>query len=445
MKKLFFAALFIFLLAGAASAEYFYMKSGEVVEGKIISETMDSVTVSVGGTKTKRKLMFKDIDQMSSKPRPASQAAITSQAGYDEKTAKSQFTSQAKQDMPDSKTYIDENKSGIIVYNVKETENVVVKDMKTPSVSPAQPNGNDDFDAAAYLLGGGQPSDLKPKVAQPAPAAVQPSDNGDFDAAAYLLSGGKPSDIKPGVSAPQPAKPAEAVRPQERQIPVKTDNNDDFSYDPNKYLINDNPQVKKSAPVSQPAVEKNGIQSASSKPPSELFLAASLDLKGAHKFTGSVTNEGVRQSADISESSDYGVSLSAERYGYLSRFAALGIGLGYQFGRCLETSPGRFGFLPVYAAFKMRVLSGEDYHLYGVAHLGYGFIIPNTRYRQGTDSAEGGIYYAAGAGIAYHRFVFQALYSADYAHLTLADSTSYKDINKSVQYSKLGLYFGYLI
>jgi len=445
MKKFFVAAVFVFFTAAMASAEYFYMKSGEVINGKILSETSDSVTVSVSGTK--KKLMIKDIDEITAKPRSTAAAAETVKVDYDEKTAKSQFTSAAKQDLPDSKTYVSENKSGIIVYNVKETELKVGTEIKTqdqsqsaPAASiPAaqasdgqpQPLGNDEFDAAAYLLSGGEPSAAKPAVYTEQPAKATATD----ETAPTPDNNNQPSSQE----QPQP-------QPQEQQLPVKMDNSDDSDYDPTKYLIDDNAKQKKSGPVSSKPQEETVPSSVpSNKPSGETILAIALDLKGTNKFSGAVTQAGVRQSADLTESTDYGVSILAERYGYLSRYAALGLGVGYQFGRCLEKSPGRFGFLPVYAAFKMRVLSGEDYYLYGVVHLGYGFIVPNSAYRNGADSTEGGLYCAGGAGISYNRYVFQALYSANYAHITGSNSYTGDNINKDAVYSKVGLYLGYLI
>ena len=71
MKKLFCSLLVLsFCLSGAAS-EYFYLKSGEIINGKIVSEKDDSVTVSVAETGARKKIMIADIDEIAKTPKPA--------------------------------------------------------------------------------------------------------------------------------------------------------------------------------------------------------------------------------------------------------------------------------------------------------------------------------------------------------------------------------------
>ncbi len=449
MRKL-AVLLFALFFAGYASAEFIYLKSGEEVNGKIISETNDSVTVKVSGKN--RKIYFKDINEISSKRKEVAQNVAPVSA----EEAKTQFTSTAKQELEDADTYVNDNQSGIIVYSVKETPITALAAVPAQAISSSD---NSEFDAAAYLLDGGEPGKAVQGKIATTPQSVTDDDE-QFDAAAYLLGGGESGKAIKGASSSkkEKAKPVKVSKDEgdfdaaayllagENQAsPVsakKAKVVDDSDYDPAQYLLD---EYDFSGKTEETKTKAKKIKTAVStgKPAAETLLAIAFDLKGVNIFSGSVTNMGVQSRADLTENADYGISIAAERYGYISRYAAVGLGIGYEFSRCLEESPGRFSFIPLYAAFKMRVFTQEDYYLYAVAHLGYNFITANSDYLGIADS-EGGIYYAGGVGASYNRYVFQILYSVNNAHL-FSGSSSVSRVDKDVMYSKVGFYIGYLL
>ncbi|MDR1194914.1 MAG: hypothetical protein LBL00_00380 [Endomicrobium sp.] len=501
MKKLFYSLLVLSVCFAVSNAEYFYLKSGKVVNGKIISEADNSVTVSVAGTGTKRKIMLDEIDEITKNPKPLPAVTAKTESSSNVEKAKTQFSSNLKQDSSEGETYVKDNKSGVLVYNVQEAAG------DNPKSSSAQPpaSSDDEFDAALFLLGGGGSSSKadtpkttspKPKTTQksveekPAPAAVQAKDD-DFDAALFLLGGGGSSSKAdtPKTTSPKKSKttqksveekpapvvaqaedddfdaalfllggssakadtPAPAPVEEKKEVKAKKPKpaqQDDDYYDAALFLLEGQGQsAAKSEPVNtykyvEPAKEKR--VSLSIKPENETFLALAFDLKGVNIFSGTVEKSSSKSSADLTENTDYGISLSAEQYGYVSRFAAVGLGIGFQFKRGLEESPGRFSFLPLYAAFKMRFLSEEDYHFYAVAHLGYNFLIANFKYTDQSE-AKGGLYYAGGIGASYNRYVFQILYSVNNASLKYSNSYAGDSVDKDIIYSKVGFYIGYIL
>lgn len=436
MKKSAILMVLMSFFVSIASAEYIYMKSGEEVNGKIVAETHDSITVSVSGKK--RKLMLKDIDEIASKKKETAPAA-KAKSSDNANDVKVQFSSKSKQDMPDSQVYVADNKSGIIVYNVKETEKPK-KDKKAsapaagaaPEKAEVKAKSDDkEFDVALYLLSGGESGStsvskntaesIQKEESSAAPAYVQgesPADDGEYDPVKYLLGqyGDDYYDTKED-PAEKPAKEKKAGKEKKQK-------------------------AKKQAAASV-SDDSDKVKAEKEKPDNETFLAVSFDLKGVHIVTGDSKDFGVKSSADKTENSDYGISISAEQYAYLSRFAAVGLGIGYEFNRCLEDSPGRFSFLPLYAAFKMRVFSREEYHFYAVAHLGYNFVIANSSYL-GRTSAEGGAYYAGGVGAVYNRYVLQVLYSVNHASFSYGNSAINSRLDKDLMFSKVGFYVGYL-
>jgi hypothetical protein len=473
MRKLFYSLLILSVCSAASYAEFFYLKSGKVVSGKIVSETDNSVTVAVSGTGVKRKIMLYEIEEITKNPKPVPSANAKTEEAQSAETAKTQFTSDLKQEKG-GETYVKDNESGVLVFNVKET--VVEK----PKASSAQPAAEDEeFDAALFLLGGGgssqSPAAKESVKAVPnrkeAPkkqeSAAQNDD--DFDAALFLLGGGssKTPAAKESVKAEsgkkeEPKKQesvaqddddfdaalfllsssetpaADPLESEEKTPKSKQPKSSDEYYDSALFSLDE--QASKDTTVQ--AKQKSVIFY--DKPANETFLAISFDVKGSNIFSGSKQENGVKSGADRSEDADYGISLSAEQYGYVSRLAAAGVGIGFQFKRCLEKSPGRFGFLPLYAAFKMRFISEEDYHVYGVAHFGYNFLLANYSYMGKSDS-KGGLYYAGGIGASYNKYVFQVLYSVNNASIKYSNSFTGDKVDKDVMYSKIGLYVGYLL
>ena len=430
MKKSVILMIAMSFFVSVASAEYIYLKSGEEIIGKITAETNDSITVSVGGKK--RKLMLKNIDEISSKKKEITSAskAANSEAG----DAKVQFSSKAKQDLPDSQVYVSDNKSGIIVYNVKETTVEKTKTAKSPESAAAvsaQSDDDDEFDAAMYLLSGGESGSrdvskntaetLEKEDSEEPKSYVQgqsQTDDEEYDPVKYLL--GQYGDDYFDAKEESSDKPVKAEKAKKEKKQKEKKQKDIYASDNN-----------------------DKVRGEKEKPDNETFIAASFDLKGVHIVTGDIKEFGVESSADKTENSDYGISIAVEQYAYLSRFAAVGLGIGYEFNRCLEASSGRFSFLTLYAAFKMRVFTREDYYFYAVAHLGYNFVIANSSYL-GRASADGGLYYAGGIGATYNKYVFQVLYSVNHAHFEYSNSSVNDSIDKDLMYSKVGFYVGYL-
>ncbi|MDR2426888.1 MAG: hypothetical protein LBD46_06930 [Endomicrobium sp.] len=500
MNKLFYSLLILSVCFTVSYADYFYLKSGKVINGKIISEADDSVTVSVTGTGVKRKIMLYEIEEITKKPRPLPAVTTKAAAAVIAEKAKTQFTSDLKQDNSEGETYVKDNKSGVLVYNVQEA---VIEKPKTASSS------DNEFDAALFLLGDSstiktsssseskttttaKKGESKPEVqkrVKEKPAAIR-TDDENFDAALFLLgdsstiktsssvaSNNKSKTMTTAAAKKRESKPKVQKRVKEKPAAIRSN---DEEFDAALFLLSSSPQPPASVtPTPQEKKEKVptddyydaalfllGEQSAGKpaepetttfkykepkeekrllpKPESETFLALAFDLKGINIFSGEVKNSGVKNDAHLTENVDYGISLSAEQYGYVSRFAAVGLGLGFQFKRALEESPGRFSFLPLYAAFKMRFFSEEDYHFYAVGHLGYNFLIANFKYLD-KNKAEGGLYYAAGLGASYNRYVFQILYSVNNASLHYSNSSLGNNSDIDVMYSKVGFYIGYIL
>ncbi|MCL2390415.1 MAG: hypothetical protein FWD54_00315 [Endomicrobia bacterium] len=443
MKKISAVILFMLFCAGFSYAQhYIYLKNGQEIKGKIVSETDSTVTVLVEGKNEKKVFKFNDILDITKTRK--SDVDIIKQAESAE-AARIQFTSLNKSELDGSDIYVQDNRSGVIVYNIKDS--VTGKDFHGT-------DGKDEFDAAAYLLSGGQGNtDVKPAVDNKPKAEkkpkIKPAKNDEFDAAAYLLSGGQGNtDVKPAVDN----KPKAEKKPKIE--PAKTvQNDDDFDaaayllepgsdsasstqsenkkeetikeddYDSTKYLLGGVSAVKSD---SKKAADKRDTGE-SQKPSAETVLAVGFDLKGSHIVSGT------------SKDSDYGISFLLERYGYFCNFAAAGVGIGYEHQRGLDKISGRVGFIPLYAALKARIADLDSFNFYAVVHLGYNFMVANSSYLGQADS-KGGLYYAGGAGAVYERFVFQILYSVNNGGLTYSNSSP----NIDVTFSKVGFYIGYM-
>jgi hypothetical protein len=443
MKKILAVSVFLFVCSSAAFCEHFYLRSGEEVSGRIVSETTTTVKIIVSGSGKQRVLQIKDIFEISAKkkavaPKPAET--------YGVEYAKTAFTSDKQTSLTGAQEYVTDNKSGVLIYSVKETEQLPENKTSDTAVNPTSA-GDDEFDAAAYLLSGQNTESASPapssKPEAKSSAGKTAAEDDEFDAAAYLL----------GKSAPEPkaAKPARQQRPPQ-----------DDEFDAAAYLLG-TPQPKKTAAASSSsskAKEKEsrydndnydaskyrikddrGSLSGGYKPDNETLLALSFDLKGSVSFDGTTVKES--NDIDLSGESDYGISVSAEHYAYLTNLFALGLGGEYNFQRYLHDS-GRYSFIPLFIAAKMRIVSGEildgSYHLYATARLGYGIFMANSSYWLG--DTHGGVYCAGGIGASYERFTLQLLYSYNGAkvnHKVAAD-----ELDAGISFSKLGIYFGYL-
>ncbi|MDR3113424.1 MAG: hypothetical protein LBU09_03520, partial [Endomicrobium sp.] len=203
---------------------------------------------------------------------------------------------------------------------------------------------------------------------------------------------------------------------------------EDDNYDASKYKVKDDDS-------------SHGGDYYGGKPDNETLLALSFDLKGSVSFNGTVVKEGLPM--ELSDQSDYGVSVSAEHYAYLTRLFALGLGLEYNFQRYLNET-GRYSSLPIFISAKMRIISGEifegNYHVYAAARLGYGIFMANSSYWFG--DTHGGFYCAGGVGASYEHFTLQLLYSYDSS--TVNHKVAADELDANVSFSKLGIYFGYL-
>lgn len=417
MKKLFFSLLVLSFCLTVSNAEYFYLKSGEAINGKIISEKNDSVTISVAGTGVKKTIMLYDIDEISASPRAV--AAVVSKTVPDADEAKTQFTSEFKQEKAEGETYIKDNESGVLVFNVQET---VVEKPKPVQSEPAVQD-EEEFDAALFLLGGGNDNNTNNETA--VPFVVVEEIEVDVPASEEDITFFKENDSR---------RKEKKNKKNNKKEKTSLKEEDDY-YDPALFVIEEQEDYVSGAPEMDIKKDKP----VSVKPDPETFLAISFDLQGRSEFSGDVKQNGIKSSADNTEDTDYGISLSLEQYGYVSRLAAVGLGIGFQFKRCLDESPGRFGFLPIYGAFKMRFISEENYHLYAVAHLGFNFLFATSDY---ADKEKIGLYYAGGLGASYNRYVFQVLYSVNNSSLKFLDRDI--EFDKDVMYSKVGFYIGYL-
>lgn len=435
MKKLFCSLLVLSFCLSGAAAEYFYLKSGEIINGKIVSEKDDSVTVSVAETGARKKIMIADIDEIAKTPKPASAAAVNKSA-EDVQEAKTQFTSEFKKEKNEGETYVKDNKSGVLVFNVQET---VIEKPKKSGGAQANIAGNkaaDDkkIDAPLFEFGADNKSDssfagLEQKPAGEITAAAQNANN-------RTLAFSESAEADPVLSGANDGDKS----PQEEETNKNGQPADEDYY--SDILPVEDEDAPFSAAVSDRKKEKS--EKMPDRPKEETFLALAFDIKGVNIFSGSIREGGVDLKGDKTENSDYGISLSAEQYGYISRFVAAGLGIGFQFKRCLKESPGRFGFLPLYAALKVRFVSMEDYHFYAVAHLGYNFLLANSQYLD-KSTVNGGLYYAGGVGASYNSYVFQVLYCVNNASVNYSNSFAGDKVDRDVMHSKIGLYIGYLL
>lgn len=441
MKKIFIVPIICLFFTVFAFGEYIYLKTGEEVVGKIISETTTSITVRTAGKN--RKILIDDIEEISRKKKEITVIKKVEKQEVD--VARTHFTSKAKQELPDSEMIVTDNKSGVIVYNVKETmigkevEEKKVKEKKVSeqSVSKEIKQDNEEFDAAAYLL---SKSKTEEKKVQPAT-----QDEDEFDAAAYLLS--KSNDT---AKSKKSADTVEKKPVQKSSTPIAYDD----EYDSSKYLLDSDTSYSKEEKKEVKSVGSKKTKTKSSKirffnteekPESETFLAFSFDLKGVNIFNGKYRKSGIDIGGDFTENSDFGISVSGERYAYLNPLLALGIGGGFEFSRSLEETPGKFSFVPVYAACKMRIINEEMYHVYAVAHLGYNFFITNSTYVQSWDlDKNGGLYLGGGLGASYNKYVFQVLYTVNHASIKYNNSLSLDKVDRDIKFSKVGFFIGYL-
>lgn len=385
-KKLLVAVALLFCISIFAKAEYFYLKNGDVINGKVVAETNSTVTVAVGSKR--HKINISDIVEITSKPKPVAEPVKTSATPEE---AKTQFASESKTELKDAETYVSDNQSGIVVYNVKETEIPVI------SSPTAVSSDEGNFDTTAYLLSGGESSDIKPQTSSANTSETDLQEDG-YDPALYLL----------GLQSAN-------FQEEQEQVPQEAAQKDEYEV----------------APVDEKK-EKAMLR--------ETFIGISFDLQGSHEFSGQETINGISSKLG-EEDSDYGFSIAAEHYGYLSKYFALGVGVSYEAFRSLKTSPGKFSFLPIYLSVKIRPLKTEDYSVYAVIQGGYNILIANHLYL-GHASSEGGFYYAGGVGFSMYNYVIQGLYSVNNARLSYFSNVT--NINKDITFSKIGIYVGYL-
>ncbi|AKL98252.1 hypothetical protein [Endomicrobium proavitum] len=396
MKKI--ASIFYVMLfcVSFSYAEYIYLSSGEVVEGKITAESNSGITVKVGAknrkikiseiidiTKTKKIVVTApvQVEAPAAPAEPEIAAVAPVKVDQEDFSAKTQFTSDASQPLEGSQTYVSDYNSGSVIYNVKAVE--VPKPPEEPEQVPDAQPWQPEVSAEPAA-----PQDEASAVVQEPEAAASVEDDG-FDAAAFLLG-------EAAVSIPQ-APPVADNEPE----PVK------------------------------PVKEKAKY---------ETFVGVAFDLKGQFDSSGKEIIGAVAKDLG-KENTDYGFSVAIERYGYFLGWAALGVGVSYEFNRHLEKTPGTFSFLPVYATLKLKAIDAGWFTLYGLGQAGYSFMFANNDYI-GDAKSRGGLYYAFGGGISVGNVVLQALYSVSSSHLSR--NLTAADIDKDVKFSKLGAYIGYL-
>ncbi len=139
-----------------------------------------------------------------------------------------------------------------------------------------------------------------------------------------------------------------------------------------------------------------------------------------------------------------GVSLSIEYAYLLNEMFELGAGVTYQLPRSLKKpyNGEDFNFIPIYSLAKINYSFNDDISSYLVGQLGYNFFDGNDKYKDDGDggkvSLKGGIYYGIGVGV-----VFQKKYQAELLYSMNNGEVSIENIDLDVEYSKIGLSFGY--
>jgi len=134
-----------------------------------------------------------------------------------------------------------------------------------------------------------------------------------------------------------------------------------------------------------------------------------FDMKGTHAVSGSVNGAGFTGTEVTNE----GLSLAGDYTAYIKNNIGLGCGAILQLPRKQSNIAGNFYFLPFYGLVKLRTAPDDDRNYkYLVGHLGYNFFDADNTYKGTNATMNGGLYYAAGAGLNSKHFQVELLYSA---------------------------------
>jgi hypothetical protein len=178
---------------------------------------------------------------------------------------------------------------------------------------------------------------------------------------------------------------------------------------------------------------KNDIKSLGSKKRITLFFG--YTFSGEHKASiGTVAG-----SLDINPAMNIGVELDA--YKTSNEMFKLGLGVIYQFPRQQKKVKGSFGFIPLFAFFKLALINTNNIRLYFIPALGYNFFTGDEDY-SGNLTTKGELYNSVGAGfLINNRFDLKLQYHVNRGSATIEQLNDKIKVNYNSFSLNMGIYF----
>lgn len=154
-------------------------------------------------------------------------------------------------------------------------------------------------------------------------------------------------------------------------------------------------------------------------------VLADSTIKVGYQFNGLYSvNGGITSDINPGATVGYEFTMKGENVEY-------GAGVEYQFEKDWKftLNEQKFYFIPVFAVLNCPLSE----HEYITARLGYNFFDGNSAYKDG-NTLNGGVYYAAGAGINYSGFRMEILYSCNNGSISGDNATDVKNAQWAVNF-----------
>jgi len=276
MKKIISILIIAAFCASFSYGEYIYLRSGEVLSGKIVSETNSTITVAPTAGGKNKVISFNDIADIS---KTRKDDVVGSNVSSNPQDALTQFTSTEKQTLENSKERVIDNTSGVLVFNVQKVTGTATTVSTTQSapvpvsapapVVAAAPASNSNSDDLSQYLSDNVPSTPVTTAQAPAPvvaaapvvtasvSAPKPNTNSD-DLSQYL------SDNVPSANTTVSAQPVAAAAPVSQSVsnPTVSANSNSDDFDAAAYLLGNDSGSSASVAAPAPAPVKATVQPA---------------------------------------------------------------------------------------------------------------------------------------------------------------------------------------
>lgn len=166
--------------------------------------------------------------------------------------------------------------------------------------------------------------------------------------------------------------------------------------------------------------------------PRELVANYEINIKVSSDFDGFYKYNGEEISVDDK------ISFSCEYINFFSDYVGAGAAITAQLPRTIDDIDGKFGFVPVYVLIKVRSWPQQPGMCgYVCGQFGYGFFYCDSEFKKTFSNMKGGVYYAAGFGLEYKKFLIEFLYGINKAEIK--KPSEYKS---DIEYGKLTFSFG---